>query len=110
MKYATINPVNNQLVKEFELDSFPDLNVSLNAFHQWRKLAVTERGEHMKRVAEVLEKGKKKYAELITLEMGKPIGEAEYEINKVLSGFDYYIKNSARFLKDEMDETNASKS
>ena len=110
MKYATINPVNNQLVKEFELDSFPDLNVSLNAFHQWRKLAVTERGEHMKRVAEVLEKGKKKYAELITLEMGKPIGEAEYEINKVLSGFDYYIKNSARFLKDEMVETNASKS
>jgi succinate-semialdehyde dehydrogenase / glutarate-semialdehyde dehydrogenase len=110
MKYATINPVNNQLVKEFELDDFPDLSLSINAYHQWRRLTVNERGAQMKRVADILEKGKKKYAELITLEMGKPIGEAEYEINKVLSGFDYYIKNSAGFLKDEMVVTNASKS
>jgi len=110
MKYATINPVNNQQVKEFELDAYPDLNISMNAYNYWRKLTVNERGAEMKRVADVLEKGKRKYAELITLEMGKPIGEAEYEINKVLSGFDYYIKNSAGFLKDEPVVTNASKS
>ena len=110
MKYASINPVNNELVKEFELDPFPDLNISLNAYKQWRKLTVDQRGDALKRVADVLERGKRKYAELITLEMGKPISEAEYEISKVLSGFDYYIKNSARFLKDEMVVTNASKS
>ena len=110
MKYATINPVNNELVREFELDPFPDLNLSLHAYKQWRKLTVEERGVAMKRVAGVLEKGKRKYAELITLEMGKPIAEAEYEISKVLSGFDYYIKNSAGFLNDELVVTNASKS
>ena len=110
MKYATVNPVNNETLKEFELDAFPDLDLSTQAFHIWRKLTVTERGAHLQRVANVLEKGKKKYAELITLEMGKPISEAEYEINKVLSGFEYYIKNSPRFLQDEMVQTNASKS
>ncbi len=110
MKYATINPVNNELVQEFEVDPFPDLNISLRAYKEWRKLTVEARATAMKRVADVLEKGKRKYAELITLEMGKPISEAEYEISKVLSGFDYYIKNSAGFLKDEMVVTNASKS
>ena len=110
MKYATINPVNNELVQEFEVDPFPDLNISLRAYKEWRKLTVEARATAMKRVADVLEKGKRKYAELITLEMGKPISEAEYEISKVLSGFDYYIKNSAGFLKDELVVTNASKS
>ncbi len=110
MKYATVNPVNNQTLKEFEFDAFPDVELSFKAFHQWRRLSVEERGAHLKRVAEVIEKGKKKYAELITLEMGKPLSEAEYEINKVLSGFDYYIQNAPLFLKDEPVKTNASKS
>lgn len=110
MKYATINPVNNETVKEFEFDSFPDLDISLKAYNQWRKLTATERGAQMQKVADILERGKKKYAELITLEMGKPIGEAEYEISKVLSGFDYYIKNAPVFLQDERVQTNASKS
>jgi len=110
MRYATINPVNNKTLQEFDFDAFPDLDISLRAFRQWRKLSVDERGACLKRVANVLEAGKKKYAALITLEMGKPLSEAEYEINKVLSGFDYYIKNSAQFLKDEPVQTNASKS
>ncbi len=110
MRYATINPVNNQTIREFEFDAFPDLDISVKAFRLWRKLSVNERGAYLKRVADVLEANKKKYAELITFEMGKPLSEAEYEINKVLSGFDYYIKNAGRFLQDEAVQTNASKS
>lgn len=110
MKYATINPVNNQTLKEFDFDDFPELDISLSAFHKWRKLSVSERGFYLKKVADVLSNGKKKYAELITLEMGKPLAEAEYEINKVLTGFEYYIKNAPGFLKDEPVQTNASKS
>ncbi|MDB5283321.1 MAG: NAD-dependent aldehyde dehydrogenase, partial [Bacteroidota bacterium] len=110
MKYASINPYTNQVLKEFPLDPFPDLGISQNAFNKWRKLTVAERGAQLQKVADVLEKNKRKYAELITLEMGKPIGEAEYEINKVLTAFDYYIKNAADFLKDEPVKSNASKS
>ncbi len=110
MKYATINPLNNITILEFEYDTFPDLDISVNAFNLWRKLTVEERGIHMKRVAAIIEKNKKEYAKLITLEMGKTTSEAEYEINKVLTGFDYYIKNSPRFLQDEAVQTNASKS
>jgi succinate-semialdehyde dehydrogenase/glutarate-semialdehyde dehydrogenase len=110
MKYVTINPVNNQLVKEFPLDAYPDLIISMDAFNVWRKYTVEERGKQLKRVSELLEKNKKKFAELVTLEMGKPIREAEYEINKTLTAFDYYIQSAAEFLKDEIVQSNASKS
>ena len=110
MKYATVNPCNNELIKEFPLDAFPDLNISVEAFKVWKKLTVEERGVQLKKVALLLEKNKKHYAELITLEMGKPLREAEYELNKTLSAFDYYIENAPKFLQNEMVQSNASKS
>lgn len=110
MKYATINPVNNQLIKEFTLDNFPDLNISQEAFKVWRRLSVEERGSHLRKVAVLLEKNKKHYAELITLEMGKPLREAEYELNKTITAFDYYIQNAPGFLKNELVQSNATKS
>ena len=110
MNYATINPVNNQLIQEFPLDKFPDLNISHEAFRIWRKLSVEERGIELRKVAVLLEKNKKRYAELITLEMGKPLREAEYELNKTLTAFDYYIENAPHFLQNEIVKSNASKS
>jgi succinate-semialdehyde dehydrogenase/glutarate-semialdehyde dehydrogenase len=110
MKYATINPSNNQVVKEFPLDDYPDLNLSVEAFYTWRKYSVEKRGENLKHIAELLKKNKKEYAELITMEMGKPLREAEYELNKTLSAFEYYITHATGFLKNEMVKSNASKS
>lgn len=110
MKYASINPFDNTLIKEFPFSSYPDLALSQTAYEKWRRLTVEERGAQLKKVAVLLEKNKRHYAELITLEMGKPISEAEYEIAKVISTFDYYIKNAAGFLKNEIVATQASKS
>ena len=76
MKYATVNPCNNELLKEFPFSNYPDIEVSTKAFHLWRKLSVEERGRQLKKVAELLEKNKAVYARLITLEMGKPLAEA----------------------------------
>lgn len=110
MNYATINPVDNKLIKEFPLDAFPDLNISQEAFKVWKKLTVDERGAQLRKVALILERNKKRYAELITLEMGKPLREAEYELNKTLTAFDYYIENAPIFLQNETVKSNASKS
>src|SRR5581483_11717480 len=110
MKYASINPFNNQLIKEFSFDSYPDLNASQQAYNRWRKLTVEERGKEMAKVAALLEKNKKHYAGLITLEMGKPLREAEYELDKTLTTFKYYIENSPRFLQNEIVKTQASHS
>jgi succinate-semialdehyde dehydrogenase / glutarate-semialdehyde dehydrogenase len=110
MKYATINPCNNEILAEFATDTYPDLTPSINAFHVWRKLSVEERGQYLRKVANLLERDKKRFAELITLEMGKPFAEAEYEIAKVLTAFDYYIKHAPRFLAPVHEPTQAGKS
>lgn len=110
MKYASVNPYNNELIKEFPLHPFPDISSSQAAFDRWRKLSVDERCRQMKKVAVLLEKNIKLYAELITLEMGKPLREAEYELNKTLTAFDYYLEHAPVFLQNQTVLTAASKS
>ena len=110
MQYQSINPYTGQVIKDFDLDPFPDLSLSQTAFDKWRKMPIHERGAHMKKLAAVIEKNKEHYATLITTEMGKPYKESLYEIAKVLTAFDYYIANAERILQNEMVSTNASKS
>lgn len=110
MNYATISPHNNQLLKEFPVSTFPDLEVSTTAFHTWRKFTVEERGRYLQKVADLMQQNKAEYARLITLEMGKPLREAEYEINKTITAFDYYMANAPHFLQPEVVGSNASHS
>jgi succinate-semialdehyde dehydrogenase/glutarate-semialdehyde dehydrogenase len=110
MKYQSINPYSGELIKEFDLDSFPDLTPSLAAFDYWRRLTVAERGVQLAKLAAVLNARKEEYARIITTEMGKPYRESLYEIAKVLTAFDYYIANAPAMLQHELVLTAASKS
>ena len=110
MKYQSINPYSGKLIKEFAFDPFPDLNISLAAFDKWRRLTIAQRGEQLKKLADVLNTRKEEYARIITMEMGKPYRESLYEINKVLTAFDYYIANAPAMLQHELVATSASKS
>lgn len=108
--YATINPYNNSLVQSFSLDSLPDVELSYTAFRYWRALSFAERNAQLQRVADLLNKQKEQFAALITLEMGKPIRESVYEIEKTITAFDYYLAQAEAILQPEMVESNASKS
>ncbi len=110
MKYQSMDPYTGRVIRDFALDSFPDLAISRDAFDKWRRLTIAARGAHMRRLADVLERNKERYASLITQEMGKPYKESLYEINKVLTAFDYYIDGAARMLAPEPVVTNASRS
>jgi len=55
----------------------------------------------MVRAAEILEREKQKLGQLMTLEMGKPIGAAVAEAEKCATACRYYAKNAKRFLADE---------
>jgi succinate-semialdehyde dehydrogenase/glutarate-semialdehyde dehydrogenase len=64
----------------------------------------------LKRVARELRNNKFEYAGFITLEMGKPIRDAEAEIEKCALGCDYYAENAEKFLQEELKSTEASTS
>ena len=63
----------------------------------------------MMKAAEILERDKEKFGQLMTLEMGKPYKAAVAEAQKCAAGCRYYAKNAESFLTDEIIETGAKK-
>lgn len=114
MTFKSINPANDEVIAEYELISTERMNgvidQSFDAFHEWRRVSFGERAAHMRRAAEVLRKRKGEYAELMTREMGKPIGQGEGEVEKCAWVCEYYAENAERMLAPYEVETNASRS
>jgi succinate-semialdehyde dehydrogenase/glutarate-semialdehyde dehydrogenase len=110
----SINPFNNQLLKEYEEMSEGQLNSSLEKAHstflKWKNVSFEERSILMSKSAEILRTKKLEYARLITLEMGKPIKQSISEIEKCADCCDYYAKYAKQFLADEIAESDGSKS
>jgi len=111
MEFKSINPYNGKeihsytAISENELDS--KLNLSATSFADWKKTNLEERILRLRKVAEILRTETMLYAQMITLEMGKPIKESVGEVNKCAWVCDYYADNAKDFLKDEVIKTDA---
>ncbi|MDZ7720502.1 MAG: aldehyde dehydrogenase family protein [Balneolaceae bacterium] len=114
MTFKSINPYNGKVIAEYPEQSEDEINAILQkskeAFESWRQVPIEERAEMLKKAAELLRKNVDEYARTMTLEMGKPISESKGEINKCAWVCEFYAKNAARFLADEVIETDASES
>lgn len=103
--YSTINPANGELVKEFPVISDREVEDALSrahvAYRQWRGVSLEQRAELLCRVAELHRERADELAEILTLEMGKPITQAKGEVALVASIYEYYAEHGAKFLADE---------
>jgi succinate-semialdehyde dehydrogenase/glutarate-semialdehyde dehydrogenase len=110
----SVNPATGALRKRFEPYSPEEVDRRLDsasrAFRNWRQTPFTVRAAHLMRAADILETEKKRFGELMTLEMGKPIGSAVAEAEKCAWVCRYYAENAERFLADEPVATDASRS
>jgi succinate-semialdehyde dehydrogenase / glutarate-semialdehyde dehydrogenase len=102
-----------------ELATFPELDqagieaATARAWatrHGWRDAGIEIRAAILRSVAGVLRADKKRYAALLTSEMGKPIVEAEAEVEKCAWTAAWLADNAARLLADEPTESTASES
>ena len=64
----------------------------------------------MNRVGAILRERSREFAEAITGEMGKPVGEAEAEVRKCAWVSEYYAEHAERFLETKQVETEADES
>ncbi|QLH78843.1 NAD-dependent succinate-semialdehyde dehydrogenase [Halosimplex rubrum] len=69
------------------------------AFGAWRERPLAEREELIEAAAEVLRDGKREYAELMTREMGKPVAQAESEVEKCAWVCDHYAEHAHAYLE-----------
>ncbi|QBD81725.1 NAD-dependent succinate-semialdehyde dehydrogenase [Ktedonosporobacter rubrisoli] len=114
MSIKTINPATEEVLETFEAYSPKQINEALDqarkAFLQWRETTFAERSTLFHRLASYLREHKAELARTVTLEMGKPIGEAEAEVEKCAWNCDYYADNAEKFLADTHVATNATDS
>ncbi len=114
MEFTTINPANGQPLRRYPFFSDNKLETALASAHDaqrvWRKAPVTDRARTMAGVARVLRKRQRTLAEVITMEMGKPLREALAEVEKCAWACKYYGQEGPAFLADQIVETGPSKS
>ncbi|XLS27471.1 NAD-dependent succinate-semialdehyde dehydrogenase [Flavobacteriaceae bacterium M23B6Z8] len=111
---TTTNPFTSKKIKTYETLTSSQIETAIVNGHfthlNWKKTSFAERSEKMIVLSEVLERNKKKYAKTITQEMGKPIAQAEAEIEKCSWVCKYYAENASGFLAEEVIKTDAEKS
>jgi succinate-semialdehyde dehydrogenase/glutarate-semialdehyde dehydrogenase len=110
----SIDPSNGK-----ELATFPELDAAgieaaveraWSSRHAWRDAGMDLRTALLRSVAGVLRAEKSRFAALMTAEMGKPIVEAEAEVEKCAWSATWIADNAARLLADEPLESTATKS
>lgn len=110
----SINPYNGKLINTFESQTNSEvenvLDKALKRFDSWKQTSFSERKKQMLQAAKELKTNTREYAELITLEMGKPIKQAIAEIEKCAWVCEYYAENAEKHLANETVETDANKS
>jgi succinate-semialdehyde dehydrogenase/glutarate-semialdehyde dehydrogenase len=103
--YATVNPATGETVKEFETLDGQGVETALarvaSGFNEWRRTSPTDRAAVLNRVAELYDERADELAALISLEMGKPVRQAQGEVKLSSMIYAYYAEQGPGLLEDE---------
>jgi succinate-semialdehyde dehydrogenase / glutarate-semialdehyde dehydrogenase len=112
MGIASVNPTTGQCIKSFEPlnDEAVQAKIAIadQTFQSYRHTSFAQRSHWLNRTAALLRDQQQSLAQLMTLEMGKPITQAIAEIQKCAVVCDYYAENAVAFLADEPAPSDAS--
>jgi len=112
--FNSINPFDETISNQFTGHTAEVINDNIHAaqdaFVNWRQSSFSERAERLRSLAQQVESSAQDLAVLITKEMGKPLTEAEAEIEKCASVCRYYAENGAQFLQDRPVKIEGSES
>lgn len=108
---TSIDPRNGEVVASYESHTVGAVDLALTAAVEaqgrWRSIGLDDRASLLLEVARRLRSERSRHARLITLEMGKPIVEAEAEIDKCAWALEYYASNAATILANRRVDSSA---
>ncbi|MGV8843637.1 MAG: aldehyde dehydrogenase family protein [Pseudomonas sp.] len=101
------------------IEQYPALNAeqaserigdARNAFAQWSNTSIAERAKVLRAVATNMRENKQHLAQLMALEMGKPIKEGEAEVEKAAGCAEHYAEHAHAYLASQTLPSDASHS
>ena len=112
--FISTNPFSGATLGRYPLDTpqavEDKLQQAAQAQQAWGQTPVQARCALLVRVAQVLRSNQARYAEMISLEMGKPLLEAEAEIEKSAWTCEFYAQAAPGYLADMPVASNAADS
>jgi acyl-CoA reductase-like NAD-dependent aldehyde dehydrogenase len=110
----SINPATEETLDSFPIHTDVQVQQTLerakSSYSAWRNEPFPRRASLMKRAAVYLRQNKTRLAGIMTAEMGKPIVEAEAEIEKCAWNCEFYAENAEAFLKNDPRISGAAES
>jgi succinate-semialdehyde dehydrogenase/glutarate-semialdehyde dehydrogenase len=114
MKLESINPTTGELIETIDEISDADLEAALQRAQQtyraYRNTSLAQRAGWLQKAAQILDSESDQFGRMMTREMGKTYKAAVAEAQKCALGCRYFAENGARFLADEVIQTDADKS
>jgi succinate-semialdehyde dehydrogenase/glutarate-semialdehyde dehydrogenase/succinate-semialdehyde dehydrogenase len=105
MSFDSTNPTTGELLGTYPEHTAHDVELRLQSawdgWKKWSRTPLSERTAFLIRLADLLEKRVEEYARLITMEMGKPIGEARGEVKKAAFGARHFGEEGAAYIEPQ---------
>ena len=94
MKYQVVNPSTGQVEQDYPTATDAEIGEILDragrGYPAWRRTAMTERSDILRRVAQLYEDRSAELGAIITREMGKTTAEAQGELEFTVGIYRYY--------------------
>ena len=112
--FRSVNPATEEITAEYPAMTEGQLEAALtraeSAFQANRRQPIAWRSGRMLALAQVLRRDRDQLAHLVTAEMGKPLTEAQAEVDKCAIACEYFAQQAASFLADEPSPSDSPRS
>lgn len=113
-QYRSINPFDQSLIQQYETEDWSEIKIQIeaaaNGFYQIKVSTQQQRAQQLLTMAKNLEQNKDRLAEIMTLEMGKPLKQSLAEVEKCAWVCRFYAENGSDFIKAKTVKTDFSES
>jgi succinate-semialdehyde dehydrogenase / glutarate-semialdehyde dehydrogenase len=103
---VSLNPYNNEENAVVQCQTKEEVNAILQkskkAKLSWGQMELTKRLGYMEKFKKAIENNQDELARIIAIEIGCPIVQTIQEVTKCAAILDYYIKNGAEYLAEEI--------
>ncbi|MGR7816299.1 succinate-semialdehyde dehydrogenase [Klebsiella aerogenes] len=110
---VSVNPTTGEVVSSLPWSTEQQVDSAIaqaqQAFRQWRHVAIADRAAALRKVGSAMRARGEELAQMISLEMGKPIVQARGEVSKSANLCDWYAEHGPAMLATEATQVEDNK-